>query len=56
MMFITDLDIKFEALQEFAKHKNLNYNEIVYIDDIIAYLRQAEEAGFKVYHMSSFIQ
>lgn len=56
MIFLADLHLKTEVLQEYAKHLNVPENQIVFIDDTLQYLRDAEACGFNAYHITSFVE
>ena len=55
MFFIADGVPKVLALQSFSKKYNISPKDIVFIDDTHAHIKKAEEAGFKAYHITSFI-
>lgn len=56
IIFVADSSLKVIALEQYAKKLNIDKKEIVFIDDKHATIRQTEEAGFKSYHVTSFIE
>ncbi len=48
--------LKVIALEQYAQKLNITKEEIVFIDDKHQTIRQTEEAGFKSYHVTSFVE
>lgn len=55
LIFVADLDIKTEVLQEYSKKLNVKFEDIIFIDDKLDVLRNAEEQGIPSYHITSFV-
>lgn len=56
IIFVADSSLKLIALEQYAKKLNIPKEKIVFIDDKHATIRQTEEAGFKSYHTTSFVE
>ncbi len=56
IIFVADSSLKLIALEQYAKKLNISKEDIVFIDDKHATIRQTEEAGFKSYHVTSFVE
>ncbi len=56
LIFVADSSLKVIALEEYAKKLKIAKDEIVFIDDKHATIRQTEEAGFRSYHVTSFME
>ncbi len=48
--------LKVIALEQYAQKLNITKEEIVFIDDKHQTICQTEEAGFKSYHVTSFVE
>lgn len=46
---------KYQTILEYCDEKEIDLSEVIYVDDIISYIRQAEKNGIKSYHISSFL-
>ena len=46
---------KADTILQYCKEHNINLKDIVYVDDVISFLREAERKGIKSYHISSFL-
>jgi len=46
---------KADCIIEYCKNANIELNDVIYIDDIIKYLREAERKGIESWHISSFL-
>lgn len=44
-----------EEILQYCKTHNIDLNDVVYVDDVISFLREAERKGIKSYHISSFL-
>ncbi len=56
IIFVANSELKVVALEQYAKKLNITKEEIVFIDDKHETIRQTEEAGFKSYHVTSFVE
>lgn len=45
---------KADTILQYCKTHNIDLNDVVYVDDVISFLREAERKGIKSYHISSF--
>lgn len=55
IIFINRAEIKPLVILEYAKYFKLNISEIVFVDDRLDVLREAEKLGIECYHPSSFV-
>lgn len=55
MIFVNNADTKLEILEAYRKKLNLDYSDIVFVDDMHTTIMRAEELGFIAYHPSSFV-
>lgn len=55
MIFVDSTKTKLEILEAYKKKFNLEYKDIVFVDDMHATIMKAEEMGFIAYHPSSFV-
>lgn len=46
---------KADTIIEYCKEHNINLKDVVYVDDVIPFLREAERKGIKSFHVSSFL-
>lgn len=46
---------KVDCIIEYCNKNNINLTEVIFVDDIIKYLREAESKGIEAWHISSFI-
>lgn len=46
---------KADTILQYCKEHGINVNDIVYVDDVIPFLREAERKGIKSFHISSFL-
>ena len=46
---------KADTILQYCKTHNIDLNDVVYVDDVISFLREAERKGIKSYHISSFL-
>lgn len=59
--FITDRLLTFEnvpkadTILQYCKEHNIDLKDVVFVDDVIPFLREAERKGIKSYHISSFL-
>ena len=56
VIFVADASLKLVAINEYAKKYNMKKEDIVFVDDNHATLREVEAAGIKSYHITSFIR
>lgn len=46
---------KAECIISYCRNENIDLKDVVYIDDVIKYLREAERKGIESWHISSFL-
>lgn len=46
---------KYHTILNYCKEHNINLKEVIFVDDVIPYLREAECVGITSYHISSFL-
>lgn len=46
---------KADTILAYCKEHNIDLKNIIYVDDVISFLREAERKGIKSYHISSFL-
>lgn len=46
---------KADTILQYCKKHNIDLQNVIYVDDTISFLRQAERKGIKSYHISSFL-
>lgn len=46
---------KADTILQYCKSHNINLDDVVYVDDVISFLREAERKEIKSYHISSFL-
>lgn len=46
---------KADTILTYCNEHNIDIKDIVYVDDVIPFLREAERKGIKSYHISSFL-
>lgn len=46
---------KADTILQYCKTHNIDLKDVVYVDDVISFLREAERKGIKSYHISSFL-
>lgn len=46
---------KADSIVEYCAGHRIDLKDVVYVDDILAFLREAERKGIKSYHISSFL-
>lgn len=56
IIFVAQSEFKLIALEQYAKKLNIPKEDIVFVDDKHATIRETEEAGFKSYHVTSFME
>lgn len=56
LIFVADLNIKTDVLKLYSKKLNIPYGEMIFIDDKLDSLRNAEEQGIPSYHITSFME
>lgn len=55
-IFVNSSTLKTKALEDYSEIKNINPIDIIFVDDLVVTLWAVERAGFKAYHISSFIK
>lgn len=55
MIFVSNKDIKLDMLEAYRMKYNLEYKDIVFVDDAHYTIQKAEALGFTAYHPSSFV-
>lgn len=56
IVFVADASLKLVAINEYAKKYNMKKEDIVFVDDTHATLREVEAVGIKSYHITSFMR
>lgn len=46
---------KADSIVEYCAGHRIDLKDVVYVDDVLAFLREAEQKGIKSYHISSFL-
>lgn len=46
---------KADSIVEYCAGHRIDLKDVVYVDDVLAFLREAERKGIKSYHISSFL-
>lgn len=46
---------KADSIIEYCAGHRIDLENVVYVDDVLAFLREAERKGIKSYHISSFL-
>lgn len=46
---------KADSIIEYCAEHRIDLKDVVYVDDVIAFLMEAEQKGIKSYHISSFL-
>ena len=46
---------KADSIIEYCAGHQIDLKDVVYVDDVLAFLREAEKKGIKSYHISSFL-
>ncbi len=54
LLVFTDIS-KAECILEYCKINQIDLTEVVYVDDVLKYLREAERKGIQSWHISSFL-
>lgn len=54
--FLIDLDKnKARTILDYCHDNNILLKDVIFVDDVLDYLREAERLGIKSYHISSFL-
>ena len=54
-IFIFENISKADSIIEYCAEHHIDLKDVVYVDDVIAFLMEAERKGIKSYHISSFL-
>lgn len=54
-LFVNEEKSKAEAILEYCKENKIELEDVVYIDDVISFLREAEHKGISSWHISSLL-
>lgn len=54
-LLVSESSSKADCIIGYCKAKGIPLEEVVYVDDVIPFLREAERKGIKSYHISSFL-
>ena len=54
-LYPLDSDSKADIIIKYCKENNINLNDVLFVDDIIVYIREAEKKGIESWHISSFL-
>lgn len=46
---------KYETIINYCKEHNIDLKDVIYVDDILPYVKEAERNGITSYHISSFL-
>lgn len=46
---------KADSIIEYCTEHQIDLKDVIYVDDVLAFLREAERKGIKSYHISSFL-
>ena len=52
---IYENESKADTILEYCKNNNISLDEIIFVDDVITILREAEKKGINAWHISSFL-
>lgn len=55
ILFVNCAEMKVELLESYRRKLNLEYQDMVFVDDMHKTIQVVEERGFRAYHPSSFI-
>lgn len=54
-LLVSEAKSKADTILEYCMFNNINVQNVVFVDDIIPFLREAEHKGIKSFHISSFL-
>ena len=54
-LLVSEDKSKTDTILQYCKEHNIDLNDVVYVDDVIPFLREAERKGIKSFHISSFL-
>ena len=54
-LLVTENKSKADTILQYCKEHNIDLKDIVFMDDVIPFLREAERKGIKSFHISSFM-
>ena len=54
-LYPLDIDSKADIIIKYCKEHHINLKNVIFVDDIVVYLRKAERKGIKSWHISSFL-
>lgn len=46
---------KADTILEYCQKRNINLSDVIFVDDVIRFLQEAERKGIKSFHISSFL-
>ena len=52
---IYENESKADTIIEYCKNNNISLDEVIFVDDVITILREAEKKGINAWHISSFL-
>lgn len=55
ILFVNCAEMKVELLEAYKRKLNLEYQDMVFVDDMHKTIQLVEERGFRAYHPSSFV-
>lgn len=55
-LLVSEYKSKADTILEYCIFNNINVQSVVFVDDIIPFLREAERKGIKSFHISSFFR
>ena len=53
-LLVRDTEFKYEQILKYCKKNKIDLKDVLFIDDVIPFLRQAERHGISAWHISSF--
>ena len=56
ILFVSGSKLKLITIENYAEKLNLSKEDIVFVDDTHATIREVEEAGYTSYHVTSFVE
>lgn len=54
-LLVFEDNLKASCIIEYCKKETIDLKEVVYVDDVIKFLREAERKGIESWHISSFL-
>lgn len=54
-LLVYENQLKADTILQYCKEHGIDLEDVVFVDDVIAFLREAERKGIKSFHISSFL-